>query len=63
LCVINLAKVDERVVKKRRNPGVEILASAGSTFAAIFMGMLDRLAISIARSGRFSGAIRPRKAR
>jgi len=37
--------------------------SALSIFAAIFNGNPTFVAISIARSGRFSGEIRPRKAR
>ena len=39
------------------------LTVTGSTFAAIFRGISRARATSIARSGRFSGEIRPRKAR
>ena len=38
-------------------------ASTASTFAAILRRMPKRLAMEIARSGRFSGEMRPRKAR
>ena len=39
MCVINLAElVDERVVKKRRNPGVEILGVSGIDFCGELYG-------------------------
>ena len=63
-CVTDLPnELDQGIVQQRLYVITKVVASAASTLAAILSRMPSRLAMVIARSGRFSGEMRPKKAR